>query len=349
MANTPVIITAPNNKSALEKLVTAGLVVGGLWYGRKLYRDWRANRITDQAGGDPNVQAAMEIHQAIDGGGTSETVLFDIASRIKDWDAVSKAYRKLYINNMLDDIKGDLSPADFQKFLNIYNLSKTDASGKPVAGKNTVVKGSWVFVEKDVNVRKTPRVVGTIEKLKNQAANALKPLAASDNIIFLAKPGKYLGVTTGRISIDTATDQSTLFIEVTMGMVEANGKHSLVTVWVASSQVKTEKQDPKFKPASGKLYFFSALQYNRALSGFDSGIGESTNFRSELILSVPFAAILDVEENLTGQAMGQGLILGYKDSEYANRAGERFFVFKNIQGLRRMVSVNQVTEKRNAA
>lgn len=350
MAATPIIVNTPSNKGVLDKLIAAGLIVGGVWYGNKLYKDWRAKREGDKAGGDPNIQAATEIHQAIDGSGTSEKVLFSLATNIKDWKEVSKAYRKLYPGkDMLTDIKGDLDPADYKKFMNIYNLSQTDKTGKPVTGKNLIEKGLWVLLEKDTNIRKTPRVIGKWEETKNRLKNTANLNTKSgNNIITLGKQNKYIGVTTGRQSIDTDSTDGTLFLEVMMAMLDKKLKHTLVPVWVASSQVKTEKKI-NFKPASNQLAIISDSEYNFALSGLlglGDGIGENTNYRSELILNVPFAAILDVKENVTGQATGKGLILGFKDSEYANKLGERFFIFRNIQGLIRMVSVNQVREEK---
>ncbi len=342
MADTPYIINTPaNSKGALDKLIGAGLIVGGLWYARKLYRDYKANKISDAAGGDPNIQAAIEIHQAIDGAGTAEKVLFDIAGHIQDWKAVSLAYRGKYQSDMLEDIKGDLSAADFQKFMNIYNLNKKDAKGNLIANKNPVTRGFWVYVEKDANVRKTARVVTKFEEAKNN----LKYIGQGriNNVIFLAKAGKYLGVLSGRASVDTSTAEGTQFLEVMVPML--TGKTFVPTaVWVASSQVRTINKKG-FMPKPGEIHAFTKALFDRALNG-SGGIGVNTNYKAELVLNVPFASVMDENENFIKQVYGKDLILGFKDSEYANKSGERFFVFVTADGFRRMIAVNAVKEQK---
>jgi len=193
-------------------------------------------------------------------------------------------------------------------------------------------------------VRKTPRVVGKLEEAKNSAKNIINPLAKINNIIFLAKAGRYLGVTTGRQTVDTGTDQGTLFIEVVMGALDAKLNHILVNVWVASSQIKTESK-PGFKPTAAQLYAITQAAYSNTLSG----IGADTNYKSELVLKTPFASVLTPNEQFVEQIYGKGLILGFKDSEYANKSGERFFVFVTVAGNKLMISVNEVEEKKIAA
>lgn len=334
--NTPIIVSAPANKGVLDKLIGAGLIVGGLWYARKLYRDWRSEKLSEAAGGDPNIQAAIEIHQAIDGAGTDEKELFNVAAKIADWKAVAKAYHSKYNSDMLEDIKGDLNPEDFQKFMNIYNLAQKDKSGKPVTSKNVIEPGVWVFVEKDTNIRKTPRVVGKWEKFKN--ANSFTNTSTS-NVIALAKPGKYLGVATGRQAIDTTTDQGTLFIEVRMGFVgEKSG--AVMPVWVASSQVRTEKKQ-NFKPTTAQLIMAPLKSYENALAG----LGEKVAYETELVLNSNSAAITDEQGNLMAMVHGKGLILGYPTG-VATKCMESKLEFITVQGQSRWVPEKDVIERR---
>lgn len=355
MANTtPYIINTAGNKSALDKVIAGGIVIGGLWYGKKLYDDWRASKELDKAGSDPNAQAATKIHQAVDGAGTAEKELFNIATTIKDWAAVSKSYRTIYKTDMLADIKGDLSPEDYDKFLNIYNLST-----KPGSGKNQITPGMWVFVEKAANVRRSPKVITTTDSAivaaKNYPAMLLKsaffaPLAmyrtatgVKNNIISLAPANKYVGIITGRTTVDTETKSGTLFIEIKIGVVDSKGKSTLVNAWIASSQVRTE-QLAKGAVGSNLTYFFQESYDNALGLGLGlNGIGANSNYKSEIAVKGQHAAIYNEKGELWNHAHGKGLILGFKEYE-TEKNGNRMYVFKSAQGLTRLVKVNEVVD-----
>lgn len=328
--NTPIIINTPSAQKqdgAIDYVFKGALIVGGLWLGKKAWDKYRADKASDKAGGDPNTQAATEIHQAIDGAGTSEKVLYAIANKNINWAEVSKAYRKLYNSNMLEDIKGDLDNTEYAKFLNIYNLSQNGGTG----GKNTVTQGFWVYVEKSANVRKTPKIPTTIEEIKS---------LGKTNIIGLAASGKYLGVATGRTAVDTATKEGTLFIEVKIGVVASNNKSEIVNAWVASSQVRTEAPKQGFNPGAN-ITTFTREKYNAALGS----IGAESNYQAELHTKEAHTAIYDSNGKLINYADSKGLILGFKEAE-TTRNNTRFYVFKNIQGIIRTVPVEAVKEVR---
>jgi len=346
MAQTPYIIqTAANNPSAISKVITAGLVVGGLWYARKLYRDWQANKTSDAAGGDINVQNAIKIKEAIQGFGTNEKALFNVASQITDWEAMSKAYRKLYGSNLIDDVKRDVTGTELSKFLNLYNASiNKTPEGKPIStkqqgGKN--IKGYLVYVNTIANVRSAPIYTSSTTEFLTKYSVPLPGLKIpKSNKIFTAQPGKYLGVATGEVIQDKNSPESTLYIEVETFAISKNAKEvKRIKVYVASSQVTTElkKKDKALKDY--EFYRITTEDYNNTLNGF----GDNSNYPSKLILNVPSAAVLDTDGNLINMVSEKNLILGHKDSQYTKN-NKDYYVFVTIQGQKRMIETNSVKE-----
>ncbi len=331
-----------NQSGLLDKLFKVGAVVGIFFVGRKFYKDWQANKTSDAAGGDPNIQSAIKIKEAIQGPGTSEKELFAAAQLIQNWSEVTKAYRKLYNSNLIDDVKNDLSASDFNKFLNLYNFSKRDESGNVVSQKNTVKKGVWVFIEKEANIRKTPKYFKLTDSVKEFLKNPLLMSKGKNtsNVIMLAKPGKYIGFATGRTAADAESPQGTLYLEFgTVGIDLKTKKAFNTTAWVASSQVRTEVKPFGTKPNLKDFHIITKQSYDFALSG----IGDNTNYQAELHTNKPTVAVLDKDGNLTGFAYGIGTILGYKEAEYS-QGNKDYFVFKNVQGLTRMVEKREVKE-----
>lgn len=344
-ANPTVIYAgAPASRSMqselIDKLFKVGIGVGLFYVGREIYYKWLKNKSTDEAGGNPNIQAAIAIYNAINGGGTNEEELFDTASKITDWPAVTSEFRNRYHKDLLDEVKSDLSSYDFQRFMNLYNLTQKDKDGNIVSQKNTIVKGAWVFIEKEANIRKTPRYMKVTDKLKEAIKNPLSNRKNNTNVIALAKPGKYLGFATGRTVADTESPQATLYIEVgTIGLDAKTKAPFNTSVWVASSQVRTEIK--KDKPNPKDFFIIVKQAYDAALSG----IGDNTNYSAELQTINPTVAVLDINRNLMGMASGTGTILGYKDAEYSV-GGTDYYVFKTIQGLTRMVEKTHVKERK---
>lgn len=305
--NTPtIIVTGPNKQNGAVDYVFKGALIVGLFYGgRFMYRKWQANRQTDAAGGDPNIQMATEIHQAIDGAGTSEKVLFNVANRIGDWAEVSKAYRKLYNVNMLDDIKGDLSASDYQKFINLYNLGQKNADGSPKNSKNPIIKGQYVIAEKEAYIRKSPVYMKVLPGLV-KAFDFLN--ASNNNAVALAKPSEVIGVLTGVFSDDTKSPDATRYLQVLVPVLDAKNNHELVKMWVASSQVKTAQLTPT-QLKTYKLVKVSKAIYSSALSGITNNtVSENIKIYSKGDL----VGIYDESIILKDYARKNNIILGYK-------------------------------------
>jgi hypothetical protein len=337
--NTPTIImTSPSKQRGVVDYVFMGVfAVGGYFGVRYLWRKYQANQQNDAAGGDINIQAAMEIHQAIDGAGTSEKVLFTVANRISDWKAVSEAYRKLYNTNMTDDLKGDLSASDFQKFMNLYNLGQKNSDGTPKASKNTLAKGLLVVAERDVYVRKTP----VYQKVLTGAMKAIDWLNVfKTNAVALAPAGNVIGVSTGVYSDDVNSPSGTRFIEVQVIVMDETKKHELVKMWVASSQVKTMKNKPAdwMDQYKGKITIINKTIYQSALSGLSVS---PTNI--QIITNSNEVGVYDTNFVLKTFARKKDLILGYKiaDQKYGKA---NMVAYQTIDGIIRNSFKEQVTE-----
>ena len=94
---------------------------------------------------------------------------------------------------MTDDLKGDLSATDYNKFMNLYNLGQKNTNGTPKITKNVIAKGLLVVAEKEVYVRKSPKyqkVLTGIFKVMDWAN------IAKTNAVALAQAGHVVGVST---------------------------------------------------------------------------------------------------------------------------------------------------------
>lgn len=337
--NTPTIImtNAPKQNGAIDYVFKGALVVGLFFGGRWAYRKWQSNKQNDAAGGDPNIQAAMEIHQAIDGAGTSEKVLFSIAGSITDWSSVSKAYRKLYNTNMTDDLKGDLSSADYKKFMNIYNLGQKNSDGTPKTSKNVIAKGLLVISEKEVYVRKSPKyqkVLTGIFKLMDWAN------IAKSNAVALTPAGYVVGVATGLFSDDTTSPDGTRFLEVQVIVMDDTKKHKLVNMWVASSNVRTVSIAPEVwqKQYKGKITIVSQRTYSSALSGITVA---PTNIK--IISNTDLVGVYDRDYSLKAFVKKQGTILGHKIEDSSLNSND-MVSYQTIDGNIRTSFKNQIKE-----
>lgn len=338
-SNTPTIImaNAPKQNGAVDYVFKGALIVGLFFGGRWAYRKWQANKNNDAAGGDPNIQAAMEIHQAIDGPGTAEKVLFSVASTIGDWSAVSKAYRQLYHTNMTDDLKGDLSSEDYKKFMNIYNLGQKNADGTPKNSKNVIAKGLLVVAEKEVYVRKSPKyqkVLTGIFKIMDWAN------IAKTNAVALTPAGYVVGISTGLYSDDTSSPSATRFIEVQVIVMNEDKTHQLVNMWVASSNVKTLASKPADwqKQYKDKITIVNKKTYSSALNGLTIA---PTNIK--IIAKTNLVGVYDTDFVLKTFARKEKIILGHKLSD--QKLGKADMVaYQTIDGNIRTSFKDQITE-----
>lgn len=129
-----------NNQS---KIVNGVLAVGGIYLtyrlGASLIASLNKSDAQNKADDSPEVRQAMALRSAMNPSGiswmmsfdtTSTTTVLETAKSITNLDSVQNAYKSLYQDNLLDDLQGELSATDYQKFLTIVSSnSKKDTSG----------------------------------------------------------------------------------------------------------------------------------------------------------------------------------------------------------------------------
>ena len=147
-------------------------------------------------------------------------------------DNVSKAYKNLYQNNLLDDLQSELSTSDYQKFLTIVSSNtKKDTSGGGAAPVQFAKPNQLVVCKKSVALRTSPDATNH---------GAFYEVFSEKNIIRYAQPGEFLGYATGRQHFDDVNNVK--FIEVAF-VVKAqyapakykNQNKKRYTYWVSSS------------------------------------------------------------------------------------------------------------------
>lgn len=221
------------------RLLVGGLTIGiggFLVYklGKKIITDIQKQNTENQADDSPEVRQAMALRSAINPSGvswmksfdtTNTAALLDTAKQIKNLDEVSNAYRRLYDDDMLEDIQKELSTSDYQKFLTLVASNPQKNGGNaPVifAGKNQLV-----VAKAEVYLRSSPDA--TYHGALYEAFSAHK------NIIRKAKIGEFLGYATGKQSFDVKNNVK--FIEV-------------------GYLIKKEDVPASLKPFAGKKYIF---------------------------------------------------------------------------------------------
>ncbi|MEI6882531.1 MAG: hypothetical protein WCK82_14525, partial [Bacteroidota bacterium] len=115
-----------------EKIAKGILLVGGIYItyrvGKKIIAELNKDAAQNAADDSPEVRQAIALRSAVNPSGvsflksldtTNLSLVFDTAKTITNLDAVIKAYKNLYTDNLLDDLQSDLSGEEFQKFLNL--------------------------------------------------------------------------------------------------------------------------------------------------------------------------------------------------------------------------------------
>ncbi len=231
-----------NNQS---KIINGILVVGGIYLtyrlGSNLIASINKNDAQSKADDNPDVRQAMALRSAMNPSGISWMMSFDTtksssiletARTVTNLDNVSKAYKNLYQNNLLDDLQSELSTTDYQKFLTIISSnSKKDVTSGGSAPVQFAKPNQLVVCKKTVALRTTP-----------DASNhgAFYEVFSDKNIIRYAEPGEFLGYATGRQYFDDVNNVK--FIEVAF-VVKAqsapakykNQNKKRYSYWVSSS------------------------------------------------------------------------------------------------------------------
>lgn len=227
-----------------KRLLVGGVAIGiggFLLYklGRKIITGMQQRSTENLADDSPEVRQAMALRSAINPSGaswmksfdtTNTTALFDTAKQIKNLDEVGSAYRKLYDDDLLQDVQKELSASDYQKFLTIVSANPNKSGGS--APESFAKKSQMVVAKAEVFLRTSPDA--SYHEAIYQAFSSNK------NIIRKAKAGEFLGYATGKQAYDDKNNVK--FIEVGY-LVKREGLPSSLkayagksyTYWVSSS------------------------------------------------------------------------------------------------------------------
>jgi hypothetical protein len=124
--------------------VKVGLVVGvtvltfggmGWYFYRRKQKQQRADKILRGAVVEGSLANIIsKIYEAIDGGGTKESLLyeafFDIPTRA-DFQRVAVLYQQAYDQSLEEDLRGDVEGEERQTITNIISSKPADKHGKP--------------------------------------------------------------------------------------------------------------------------------------------------------------------------------------------------------------------------
>ncbi len=305
-----------DNDSISQKLLDYGLktvfVVGTIYGISKIVKHYQKSHTEHEVEKKPEVSQAMTIYSAMNPSGmdwmkkmdgTNTEAILNTAKEITDLNKVQEAYRKLYNSSMLDDLRQELSPEDYTKFLNTLKFSTNNVNKGTNKPKIDFKKGTLMATKLSTNVRKTPKNISK--------------WSFDNNIIKLAEAGKFIGFATGKSEFDNsgAGVTGTLFIE--LQSVALDTKKPLF-FWVAASQLQTISQ----ADYKARKYPFFWLNEKDTLSGFDG-----TQKRVIAFSAVP---VLDEKFKMIGIASPLQM-LGYSIMELNDNRGNEYIKFVTNQ------------------
>ena len=301
-----------NNDNISHKLLDYGLkavLVAGAVYGiSKIVKNYQKSNTEHQVEKKPEVSQAMTIYSAMNPSGmdwmkkmdgTNTEAILNTAKEISDLNKVQDAYRKLYNSSLLDDLRQELSPEDYTKFLNTLKFNPKNINKGNNKPKIDFKKGSLIATKLQANVRKTPKNISK--------------WSFDNNIIKLAEAGKFIGFATGKSEFDNSGtgETGTLFIEIQS--VALDTKKPLF-FWVAASQLQTISQ----ADYKARKYPFFWLNEKDTLNGFDG-----TQKRVIAFSAVP---VLDEQFRMVGIASPMQQ-LGYSVMELNDNKGNEYIKF----------------------
>lgn len=148
--------------------------------------------------------------------GQNKTAIMNIATEIKDLQAVTDAYNSRFKGSLIHHLEIEIGAEEMQRFLALAGGASTVANTNYESIKSGVQR-AFVRTTKETNARSTPKKTGLFDH-----SNILKTFNAN-NIV---------GSSTGKTQYDAAND--IIFLEVQM----KNKRKQLITFWVAKSQVE---------------------------------------------------------------------------------------------------------------
>lgn len=301
-----------NNDSIQHKLLDYGIkavLLAGAVYGiSKIVKNYQKTNTERQVEKNPEVSQAMSIYSAMNPSGTewmkkmdgtNTEVIFNTAREITDLNKVQDAYRKLYNTSMMDDLRQELSPEDYTKFMNTLKFSTNNINKGNNKPKADFKKGTIVATKLPANLRKTPKNISR--------------WSFNNNIIKLAEANKWIGFATGKSEFDNtgAGETGTLFIEIQSVTIDTKKK---ITFWAAASQLQIVSKE-EYK---ARKYPFFFLNEKEDLSGMDE-----THKRVIAFTSVP---VMDENFKMIGIASPMQQ-LGFSIMELNDNRGNQYIKF----------------------
>ena len=294
------------------KLLDYGLkavIVAGAVYGiSKLVKNYQKTNTEHQVEEKPEVSQATTIYSAMNPSGmdwmkkmdgTNTESILNTAKEITDLNKVQDAYRKLYNSSLLDDLRQELSPEDYTKFLNTLKFNPNNTNKGTNKPKLDFKKGTLVATKLQANIRKTPKNISK--------------WSFGNNIIKLVDAGKFIGFATGKSEFDNtgSGETGTLFIEVQSVALDTRKP---IYFWLAASQLQIiSSADYK-----ARKYPFFFLNEKEVLSGF-----EENKKRVIAFTSVP---VLDEHFRMIGMASPMQQ-LGFSVMELNDNRGNEYIKF----------------------
>jgi hypothetical protein len=270
-----------------QSLIGIGILgVGGMMLinsVRKADEARKEDAVLQQTSNNPAVQQAQLLRQAMNPhkplpmsmDGTDLKLVMSTAAQITDLTSVQKAYTAMYQDELMADLRSELSAKEFEAFM--WQVSSNAKTTTQVASNGTVTStpiqaaksyalgtAYKVWALKDVLLRSAPEASSVQGSVLTQIKFAVTEgnfiSAPTANILELCKASQFVGYTTGKSTLDTT--HHVPFIEVmykvkgdykgaTSKMKARNGE--VVRGWVSASPDFTF-QTPFFKEAFDKGY-----------------------------------------------------------------------------------------------
>ena len=270
-----------------QSLIGIGILgIGGMMLinsVRKADEKRKEEATLQQTGNNPSVQQAQLLRQAMNPhkplpmsmDGTDVKLVMSTAAQITDLTSVQKAYTAMYQDELMADLRSELSAKEFEAFM--WQVSNNAKTSTQVSSNGTVTSTSVqtaksyalgtnykVWALKDVLLRSAPEATsvqgGVLSQIKFAWDEGNYISAAKSNILELCKASQFIGYTTGKSKLDAT--HHVPFIDVwykvkgdykgaTSAMKKRNGE--VVRGWVSASPDFTS-QTPYFKEAFDKGY-----------------------------------------------------------------------------------------------
>jgi hypothetical protein len=214
-----------------QSLIGMGILgIGGMMLinsVRKADEKRREEATLQQTSNNPTVQQAQLLRQAMNPNkplpmsmdGTNVKLIMDTAAKITDLTSVQKAYTAMYQDELMADLRSELSVKDFEAFMwQISNNAKTYTQVSPdgkvtstqvQAAKQYALGTNYkVWALKDVLLRSAPEASsvqgGILSQIRFAWDEGNFVSAPKSNILELCKASTFIGYTTGNSKLDAA-------------------------------------------------------------------------------------------------------------------------------------------------